>query len=164
MSKFRQGWSSTFSRLKVRQTLFFCVGKFYFLSVSILIIPFFLGLNLESFDFFWIVETCAWTSILVKEMLVCPLPPRVESAIFFFSKLSKEIKLKEEDIFPIFCTLSFRKIFVWCITIMEHMIRAYTAGRKTEFGKLRVGVRSHYWTRLARWGFSNQKTDNALGF
>ena len=32
----------------------------------------FLGLNLESFYFFWVVEICSRTSIPVKEMLVYP--------------------------------------------------------------------------------------------
>ena len=40
----------------------------------------FLGLNLESFYFFWVVEICSRTSIPVKEMLVCP-PSRVDTPI-----------------------------------------------------------------------------------
>ena len=35
----------------------------------------FSGFEFRAILFFWVVEICSWTSIPVKEMLVCPPPP-----------------------------------------------------------------------------------------
>ena len=41
----------------------------------------FLGLNLESFYFFWVVDICSRTSIPVKKMLVCPPGPNPQGRL-----------------------------------------------------------------------------------